>query len=216
VRDNLAVALRGTAVMAIPASVGLAVLAEPIVSLLFRTGRFGGEAAAWTASTLTFQAIGLLFIASSRISTQALNALKDYRGPALAAVLSFGANILLSMALMGPLGTAGMALANSCAALFGLGFLVRRLDRSLHRLPFATVGKGWVAMTIAAALMGLLVYGGGRAIDVFSFHGALGTGARLFPLIVASALVYLGLLRALQVPEATAVLDLVRRKLPRP
>jgi len=215
VRDNLAVALRGTAVMAIPASVGLAVLAEPIVSLIFRTGRFGGEAVAWTASTLAYQAVGLLFIASSRISTQALNALKDYRGPALAAVISFGANILLSMVLMGPLGTAGMALANSCAALLGLGFLVLRLDRLLHRLPFRTVGKGWLAMTFAAALMGLLAHGGGRVLDVFSFHGTLGTGLRLFPLITVCALVYLSLLITLRVPEAAALVDLIKRKLRR-
>ena len=212
VRENLGIALRGTAVMAIPASVGMAVLAVPIVSLIYRTGRFGGEAAAWTAGTLAFQALGLLFIASSRISTQALNALKDYRGPAIAAVVSFAVNILLSMALMGPLGTAGMALANSCAALVGLGFQTWRLDRALGRLPFAAVGKGWLAMLLAAALMGLLAYGGGRTVDVFTFHGALGTAVRLFPLIGICAAVYLGLLLALKVPEAKALVELVKRK----
>lgn len=215
VRENLGTALRGTAVMAIPASVGMAVLAVPIVSLIYRTGRFGGEAAAWTAGTLTFQALGLLFIASSRISTQALNALKDYRGPAIAAVVSFGVNILLSMALMGPLGTAGMALANSCAALVGLGFQVWRLDRALGRLPFALVGKGWLAMLLAAALMGLLAYGGGRTFDVFTFHGALGTVLRLFPLIGACALAYLGLLMVLKVPEAHALVEMVKRRVRR-
>ncbi len=215
VRDNLGVALRGTAVMAIPASVGLALLAEPIVSLIYRTGRFGGEAAAWTASTLTFQAIGLLFIASSRISTQALNALKDYRGPAIAAVISFAVNILLSMALMKPMGTAGMALANSCAAVIGLGFQVWRLDRSLHRLPFAAVGRGWLAMGTAAGLMGLLVVIGGRAIDVYSFHSAMGSALRLFPLIAVSALTYLALLMLFRVPESRALVDLARRKLKR-
>lgn len=215
VRRNLAVALRGTAVMAIPASVGLAVLAMPIVSLIFRTGRFGAEAAAWTAGTLAFQAIGLLFIASARISTQALNALKDYRGPALAAVLSFAVNIALSMVLMGPLGTAGMALANSCAAVVGLTFQTWRLNRALAHLPYGQVADGWLRMIAAAAAMGLLAYFGGRAMDVFTFHGVVGTSLRLFPLIAACAGMYLVLLMALQVDESHALIDMVKRRIRR-
>lgn len=213
VRWNLAVALRGAAVMAIPASVGMAVLAGPIVSLVFRTGRFDAEAATWTAGTLSFQALGLLFIASARISTQALNALKDYRGPAMAAVISFGANILLSLLLMRSMGTAGMALANSCAALLGLGFQVWRLERTLRRLPCAPVLKGWAMMIFAAAIMGFLVYFGGKAIDVFTFHGVIGTSLRLFPLIAVSAAFYFALLMAMRVNEARELASMVKRKL---
>lgn len=213
VRQNLATALRGTAVLAIPASVGMAVLALPIVSLVFRTGRFGAEAAAWTAGTLSFQAIGILFIASARISTQALNALKDYRGPALAAVVSFSLNILLSILLMKPMGTSGMALANSCSALLGLAFLVWRMHRSLHQLPYTPVLQGWTLMILAAALMGLVALVGGRMLDVFTFHGLFGTSLRLFPLIVACTLTYFGLLMLLRVNEARELVSLVKRKL---
>jgi putative peptidoglycan lipid II flippase len=213
VRHSLATALRGTAFMAIPASVGLAVLASPIVALIYRTGRFDAEAVRWTAGTLAFQAIGLLFIASARISTQALNAMKDYRGPAIAAVLALVSNIVLSILLMKPLGTAGMALANSLSAMIGLSFQEWRLRRVLQTLPYREVITAWIAMAFASLLMGALAMFGGRLIDAFTFHGVFGTSLRLFPLILSCSAFYFAVMLMLKVPEAKDLLALAKRKL---
>jgi putative peptidoglycan lipid II flippase len=213
VRKSLAMALRGTAVMAIPASVGMAVLATPIVALIYQTGRFDAAAVQWTSSTLAFQALGLLFIASARISTQALNALKDYRGPAIAAVLALGTNIVLSILLMRPMGTAGMALANSLAAIIGLGFQEWRLRHALRELPYHEVLSGWFSMALAGTLMGFAAWSGGRLMAVSSFHGVLGSSARLFPLIGICAVFYFGLLMILKVPEAGQLWEALWRRL---
>ena len=142
VRTSLAAALRGTALLAIPASVGLAVLAQPIIAVLFQRGRFDAASVAWTASTLPYQAVGILIIASARIGTQALNAMKDYRGPAWGALISLCANMLLSLVLMGPLGTGGMALANGLAALCGLLFQECGCDRPWVSCPTPRSSKG--------------------------------------------------------------------------
>lgn len=216
VRESLGTALRGTALLAIPGAVGMALLATPIVALLFHKGAFGTQAVAWTAGTLPFQALGLLFIGSARIGGQTLNALGDYRGPALAAGVGFTANIVLSLVLMRPLGTAGMALANSLAALASLACLTWRLRRSLGHLPLARVGSGWAQMGAAAALMGVAAWAGGRVLhlqDAGSFQGVGGTALRLFPLIGACGGLYGALLLLLRVPEAADLWKVVRRKL---
>jgi putative peptidoglycan lipid II flippase len=215
-RASLAGALRGTAVLVIPGAVGMAVLATPIIALIFQTGRYGAEAVAWTARTVAFQAAGLLFIATGRIAAQCLYALKDYRRPAYAAVLGMGVNVAASIALMGPLGTAGIALANGVASLAGVVFLALGLGRRMPSVPYREVLGGWGAMTAAAAVMGVVAWTGARWLGLGSFHGVGGTSLRLFPLIAGCALVYAALLFAFRVPEAATLKAAVLRRLRRP
>jgi putative peptidoglycan lipid II flippase len=212
-RGNLATALRGTAVLAIPASIGMAVLAHPIVALIFQNGLFDKRAVSWTAETLAFQAVGILFIAGGRIIAQCLYALKDYRTPAYAALAGMVVNIALSILLMKPFGTGGIALANGLASIVGLGLLTLSLRRRLGALPYQRVLLGWFLMIVASGLMGLLAWRGGRVIDVFTFHGVIGTSLRLFPLIVVCFGFYFALLVSMRVNEAQDLTTLIKRKL---
>jgi putative peptidoglycan lipid II flippase len=214
-RANLAGALRGTAVLAIPGAVGMAVLASPILALVLQTGRYGAAAVAWTARTLMFQAVGILFIATGRITAQCLYALKDYRWPAYAALAGMAANIILSILLMGPLGTGGIALANGLASLVTLTVITLRLGGRLGDLPFREVLGGWGSMGLAAGVMGFLALQGSRFMALSAYHGALATGLRLFPLIGGCALAYGGLLLLLRVPEARLLLAGLQRRLGR-
>ncbi len=201
-RASLGSALRATALLAIPASVGMAVLAGPIVVLIFERGRYGPEAAAWTAGTVVFQCVGLLFAASQRIGTQALYALKDYRGPVFAALAALLANVTLSLALLGPLGTRGLALATGLSSLIGMLCLVVILERRLGQLPTASVLAAWGRMAGAAAVMGLAAWTGQRALGLGGPVPPLSLALRLFPLIGGSAVLYGALLLALRDPDA--------------
>lgn len=213
-RGSLGSALRATAMLALPASVGLAVLAAPIIALLFRSGRFDAAAVDWTASTLPYQAFGLLFVATSRITVQAHYALKDYRSPAFGALLGFAVNLPLSWLLMQALGTRGIALANGLAALAGLLYVTGALHRRLGRLPYAPVLNGWALFGAASAAMGLFAWAGGRLTGTHVFHSFTGTLVRLLPLIAASGAVYFALLLLLRNPEARDLLQALRRRLP--
>ena len=212
-RGSLASALRGTALLAIPASVGMAVLARPIIALIFQSGRYGAATMAWTGDTLAFQCFGLLFIATGRILAQCLYALKDYRNPAYAALVGLVVNVVGSALLMGPLGTRGIALANSLASLAGLLVLVPNLARRLPALPYREVLRGWGGMIGASLPMGLAVWFGARLLGLGVFHGLGGTALRLFPLIALGSLVYFLLVLAFRLPEAGLMVQLVRRKL---
>jgi putative peptidoglycan lipid II flippase len=212
-RESLGSALRAAALLAIPASVGMAVLATPIVVLIFERGRYSADAAAWTARTVVFQCVGLLFAASQRIGTQALYALKDYRGPVFSALVALVANIVLSLALLGPLDTRGLALANGLSSLLGMSCLAAILNRRLGPLPASSVVGAWGRMTLASAAMGVAAWSGSRLLHLTNPMGRLSLSLRLFPLIGAAAILYGILMLLLKDPDAGALWRKVRGRI---
>jgi len=114
---------------------------------------------------------------------------------------------------MGPLGTRGMALANSLAGLAGLLYLVRRLHRNLGRLPVRDVGRGWLAMAGAAVFMGLLTTLEAWLLGLDHTRGTLALALRLFPLMALGALAYFAASATLKLPEAKGLWGMVQRKI---
>ena len=204
-RSNLTEALGATGLFVIPASIGLAVLAHPISDLIFRTGAYDTAAANWTATTIAFQCVGLLFVATSRIGTQALYALKDYRGPVVIAVLSMVLNVLLSLLWLRPLGTGGLALANGVASLAGLIFLVFRLKPRLPQMPAVPVLKTWLISLLGATLMGLLAWKGAAWLGLGTPLHRISLAVRLLPFIALCAVIYGVMMLVLGHPQARAI-----------
>lgn len=183
--------LAASSLLVIPASVGLAVLAKPVCALLFRTGAYTAEGSDWTALTLQFQVVGLLFVAAQRIGTQGLYALKDYRGPAVIALATLVLNIGLSLALLRPLGTGGLALANGLASLAGMALLALRLRPRLPAFRPASVLKPWLQAGLAAAVMALAAWKGAAWLGLDAPLGRGALALRLLPLIAGCGGLYL-------------------------
>jgi len=211
---SLTQAVSASALLVLPASVGLAVLARPICALLFRTGAYTPAASDWTALTLVFQSVGLVFVAAQRLGNQALYALKDYRGPAALAGASLLLNAALSLALLKPLGTGGLALANGLSSLAGLLGLLLRLRPRLPGLDLWPLLKGTARAFAAAAAMGLMAWGGANLLQMGTPHAftRLALGLRLLPLVAACAGMYGAMAVALGHPEARDLAQKLLRK----
>jgi putative peptidoglycan lipid II flippase len=216
---SLTQSISASALLVLPASMGLAVLARPICALVFRTGAYTSAASDWTALTLVFQSVGLVFVAAQRLGNQALYALKDYRGPAALAGGTLVLNVVLSLVLLEPLGTGGLALANGLASVAGLLGVLLRLR---PRLPGMHLGPllGAVARALAAsALMGLLAWGGEHLFSLDAPHALTrwALALRLLPLVALCAAIYGVAAAALGHPEARELAGMMaarRRKRP--
>ncbi len=195
--QSLTQSMSASALLVLPASVGLAVLARPVCALLFRTGAYTPAAADWTAYTLIFQAVGLVFVATQRLGNQALYALKDYRGPAALAGATLVLNVVLSLLLLKPLGTGGLALANGLSSLAGLVGVLLRLKPRLPGMNLRPLALATAKALGAATAMGGLAWFGARLLAVDAPHAfsRMGLALRLLPLVTVSALAY-GLLAA--------------------
>src|SRR5207302_1237169 len=124
--------LRINLFLTIPASIGLMVLGQPVIRLVFERNQFTPESTAATAYALAFFAIGLAGHATVEIVDRVFYALHDTRSPVLVAVAAIAHNIVLSLVLMQtPLNYGGLALANSIAALTEASMLIRLISLRL-------------------------------------------------------------------------------------
>ncbi|NLT41502.1 MAG: murein biosynthesis integral membrane protein MurJ [Anaerolineae bacterium] len=199
---------RGVLFLALPATVGLMVLGEPIVTLVLGRGAFDSQAAAAVARVLFFYALGLTAHSVLEVLTRAFYATHDTRTPVAVGVTSMGLNVLLSLALRGPLQESGLALANTVAVVVEVALLWAILSRRLPAAgPRALLESGGRILA-AALLMGAVLLVLARVLP-----GSLAVVA-LVGMALGAAVYGVGAF-ALGVPEARAALDRVWRQISR-
>ena len=127
-------ALRLSWYIALPATVGLVTLATPITRVLFERGQFGAAETAATAAALGCYALGLPGFSATRIAAQGFYAVGDTRTPVRVGLAAMVLNVVLAVALMGPLAHVGLALASSVAGYLNLGLLLWSFTRKIGPL----------------------------------------------------------------------------------
>lgn len=144
--------------ISLPAMVGLIVLREPIVSLLFQRGEFDLQTTRLTASALLYYAVGLWAFSAVRIVLNTFYALMDTRTPVIVAIISIAVNALCGVILMWPMKHNGLALALSMASILNLVLLTLALRRKLGALGWRHLAISAARSAICAALMGICVW----------------------------------------------------------
>jgi putative peptidoglycan lipid II flippase len=157
-RSSFSYALRLVFFVTIPAMIGLIILREPIVRLLFQRGAFDPATTRLTAEALLYYAVGLWAFSGVRIVVSAFYALQDTKTPVKIAVISLIVNIFLSILLMGPMRHGGLALATSVASAVNLILLIIALRKRLGRIGAHNILRSVVNSTVCAAVMGGVIW----------------------------------------------------------
>lgn len=214
-RSSLASALRGVLLFALPASVGLILLARPIVSMLFERGEFSATTSAMTAWALVWFAAGLVGHSMMEVLTRAFYAQQDTKTPVIIGALAMGLNVVFSIlfsryfAQLGWFPVGGLALANSLAtaleatALFV--FMRRRLD--------GIEGSSLADITWRVGLSAL-----GMGVGLWWWTQATGSLTRWIVALGGVALgsiIYLAGVVILRVPEIQTLTNAILRRLKR-
>ena len=212
-RDTLGLGLRLATILIIPATIGLYVLASPIVVLLFERGAFTPEMSEVTVQALRLYLIGLPFAAIDLLLVYAFYARKDTLTPALIGLFSHGVYMLTVIALFDRFGLFSLMIADSVKhvvhASASAWLLRRRLQGFGTQRLLITSGK----TLLAAALMGLAA-----AAILPALHPLIGQGGLirdvLYVLIpgAVSALIFFGLALALRLEELRWLLRLIRHR----
>lgn len=173
-KHSLSQSILGVNLLVIPATVGILIFSEPIVTLLFGRGAFDNRAVTMTSQAFFFYSIGMLGSGLRMILSRAFYALQDTKTPMINAALAMGLNIILNIILARFLGLAGLALATSLSAIFCTTLLFYSLRKKIGKLGIKKIINSLFKIIIASLLMGLcakLVYQ--TLLTIFSFQIAL-------------------------------------------
>jgi putative peptidoglycan lipid II flippase len=213
VRETLGKALRLVAFLNVPSAAGLAILAAPIISLVYEHGRFGAVDTAGTAQALAAYAIGLYAYSGVKVLAPAFYALDAARVPLLGSVLGMAANVALNFALYPVLGYVGVALGTSLAAIANFGVLVVAWRARFGGFGAAGVLRQLAKVAVATAILGLAAWGAHRgAASLVPGAGLAGQAVRALLPVAAGALAYFAAARALRVGELADLTGALRRR----
>ena len=217
IRDTVARGLAMMLMVNVPAALGLAALATPIVQLLFERGHFLAADTAATASALRCYAVGLVGYSAARIASPTFYAIRQSRVPVFVSGATIAINIVLSILLVRFLGFRGLALGTSIAAIANAAGLVWLLRRRLDGLGDRALGVVFVKIVIAAAVMAAVAVAiqhemnrvaPGMRLVAQTARLAASIGAGLTALAGMAAL-----LRIAEFADAAAIIQLKVRKL---
>jgi putative peptidoglycan lipid II flippase len=197
--------------LSLPAAAALIVMPGPIVSVLFERGAFDATAARATAEALIAFSIGVPAYVLVKVLAPGFFAREDTKTPVVIAAVCVAINIVLSLALMGPLKHIGIALAQAISswvnavllAMFlrrrGYLALDRRLKDRLARICLASAGMAAILFVATSGLAPMLT-GGGAA-----------RGAALATLVSGGIVVYAALALALRAAVPADIRGALRR-----
>jgi putative peptidoglycan lipid II flippase len=233
-------ALRFGFYLTLPASVGLAVVAQPVIQLIYEHGTFGPHSTAETALALQAYTIGLAGYSGIKILVPCFYAMQPPRFeprpqesfgeafshfvrnvvlfmPARVSLIGIVLNLGLCYVLFFyfHLGHVGLALTTGFVAVLNFLQLVYAIQQKIDLGEARDWLSFFARVSVATLGCGLVVYGGDAALLAHrSTHSVLGA-LFLFLNIGAAGAVYFGLTMVLRVPESMELMEFVRRRMGR-
>jgi putative peptidoglycan lipid II flippase len=209
-RDTVGLGVRQIGFLLVPAGVVSAVLAEPIVRLVYQRGAFTSHQTSVVAGALAAFSLGLVFNGWMLILTRAFFSLQSNWVPTVIALGNLALNAALD-ALLYPLGVWGIPLATSLVNVAGVAALAFFLRSRLGRLGAAGIGSAVARIAGAAALVAVVCFPVWYGLDRALGRSLGGQIVSLGAALLAAGAAYVAGCRAFGVSELAALLALRRR-----
>ena len=194
----------------IPATVGMIILANPIVKLAFERGKFDSLATYMTAGALIFTVIGMVGVSLRTLLSNVYYSLQDTKTPVIKGFIAVTINVVLNLILIKPMAHRGLALATSISAIVASILLIYGLKKKIGSFGLMKSVKCGLKALVASIVMGIVVY-----FLHISLGNNMGSGTlpELITLLVSAgvgALIYLILIYLLKVEELDWVIKIVK------
>jgi putative peptidoglycan lipid II flippase len=144
--------------LGLPATIGLIILAQPIIQTLFQHGRFTHEDTLATCQALQAYALGIPGFLLVKVFAAGFFARHDTKTPVKIAVIGMIVNVFCSVLLLGLLQHMGIALANSIAVSVNAALLYRQLRRKNAPIGDGKLPGRIKKISLSAAVMALATY----------------------------------------------------------
>jgi putative peptidoglycan lipid II flippase len=206
-KTTLGQGLRLVLALTVPATIGLWVLATPIVALVFEHGDFTPADTLATVTALRCHLVGLIFAAVDQPLIFAFYARKDTWTPAMVGVVTVILYVILALAptLFASLTLNGLILANSIKWAAHALIMLVLLQRSMGSLRGQGVGRLLLKAVAASAVMGGAVHVAAANMTRILPGGLMGEVLLVTGCGLAGAVIYSGLAMLLRMEEVGLV-----------
>ena len=210
--------MRMVLLLTLPSALGLAILAEPVISVIYERGKFEPRDTVMAALALRAYAIGLVFYSGIKVVQPAFYAVDKRWVPMWVSLGVIGLTAAANwyVVFVAGLGHDALAFTTSVGALvnFSILYLVMtKVAGSLHTKQLtSTLAKLAVA---SAALIGVCLAGQKYVMADWADFGIVGRLGTLLPTIGVAAVVFFAVAMLLKVEETTQLFGMVRRKIGR-
>ncbi len=214
--SQLSLALRSILFLTIPSTAIIAVLALPIVRVIFEGGEFTPEDSHLTATILMWFSIGVIGLAGQQFFPRAFYALNDPKTPFLIGAASVALHLALALALFPVMGVSGCALAMSVASIAAFGAMLFELRRRLGLIDGRRVAQSLTKVVVASLIAAAATFGSWWVLAAPA--GVVRLEGRLWPAlapILVGAVCYTALVPVLRMEEGMGFLRALGRRLGR-
>ena len=206
--------LRLVAFLTVPSTVGLIVLGEPIIQLIYERGRFTSIDTASTAAALQFYAAGLVAYAGVKVLAPAFYSVDKARIAVIASLCAVAGNLAINIGLHSSYGYRVLAFGTAVAAILNFTVLYFSFHRKIAAIPHSRLFLFLIRVVLAGLVMGAAVWGSWRGLSSI-WPEAAGIGQRLalaFGPIIVGIVVYALACLVLQVDEVKHYARRLRRR----
>jgi putative peptidoglycan lipid II flippase len=202
----------GVLYVTIPAAVGLAVLATPIIRLIFERGEFTVLSTKRTSFALICYAATAATASVYHVATRAFYSLKDARTPVKIGAVMVFFNLALNLFLVWPLQEAGLALATSISSGCNVVLLLVILRKKIPELDLGALGRGLIRFCIVSIGMGAAVLG---ILQILPSSQSLLMRLATVAVPMATGMLVLFILSGvMRFPELSFILSAIKKKRP--
>ncbi len=198
--------------LTIPASIGLMLLAEPIIRIIFERGAFTSYDTIATANTLTLYAIGLFAYSSNKILVPVFYALEDTKYPLIGSFLAVAANLLIINLSIDSLQHLAIAFSTSCSMVLNFLFLSSVLYWKTEGYSVSYLSKGLAKIGVAGSAMAAFLFFSRNILHDWLNGSFMLQCMTLFFLITGGAVLYALLLQLMGLQELTGISKRIRAK----
>lgn len=188
-------------ILIVPAMVGIMILSEPFVRLLFQRGNFDAKSTMLTAETLVFYMPTIVGQSISFLFKKAFYARSNTKTPIIVTIVEVVTNVSLNFALHKLMGLLGLALATSISAMLGGVLSVILYKREYKTIHIKVLVVNFMKILFASLIMGFVTYNTYKALVGIHYLLALAGS------VLASIVIYLVIILFIKIPQVMHLLN---------
>lgn len=207
-KKSISSAVVTTLLLVIPATIGMAVLSEPIIELVFQRNAFTAEDTVIVASLLTSYAPFIIFQSITDVVDRGFYAVGDSKTPVIIVVIQQVINVIFNFILIKFYGLNGLAISTVVSTIVGSALMLYKFRDNFGSFKFKKALISIIKISIATALMALV------ALKLYNFTSPkMPHILAVLISILLAAIVYGFLVLIARIPEVMNLVNILYHKI---